>query len=1074
MKRPLLASLACFFMYSAFPQSNNAPVAVNDTVEVMAQVPILIDALSNDYDPDGDSIFYETIKDPPHGEFDTINGIIRYKSHYSSNYEYDKIMYRITDNGSPPELSTYASIIIKILPNPDLPVAVADEYICTLFVPVELNILSNDYDLNENEFKINEIRYSSNCLVEINNDSLSVTVCPESEYSFAYFMYNVIESGTSESYISKEAEVRIGLVPNPDVPVPVVDYAVTTGGTPVIVPVLENDYDLQGDEFDIYNIASDPSLGLVSQENHTLIFTPKISIHGICSFNYNVYQIESPFIYSKYAQVHVEVSKNPDCPVGVPDFAAGMKCTEIMIDVLANDYDSNGDPLEIWSIDSGNDSSVISDNKIIYYSSNLAFDREVIKYRIRQSNDHEYYSDWIPVYINLEDNPAFPAAVDDHYTVNSLSPLVLSPLVNDIRNTADTIVLKLVHGYYQNKVSIVSDSLILYQPYTNLCTRDSVAYIISDKNNPELSSAGMIYLNIQDLNYYDSLTINKINAGVNADGLLFGEAFQFPGEGTMSYFNPHFKYPNGLTTNTIISSTIWIGGTSSNDSLYFAGERYRMGGSDFQPGPVSGSYDSVFTSRFWRLWKLKKSEVDYHRNHWFQENYQPIDAIEHWPGTGDIETGQAHDLAPYIDYNLDGFYDPMAGDYPLIRGDECIFFIKNDDKDHTESYGQRMKVEVHGMVYAFDAPEDSALANTVFVHYDIINRSDLEFHDTYLGIFTDIDLGNPSDDYIGSDVFRNSYYCYNGRAYDDSIANFYKVVQGYGKYPPAQSVTILSGPLLDADAQDNPAGECNYSFNGFNFGNEILDDERYGLTGFLFRNYSPINPIYAGDYYLLLKGYWTDSTRWVFGDRMHDWNPLAAGPACQFMFPGNSDTANFGTGCLLPNPPYDQAGFFWTDSSSLEPGDRNGLGIMGPFTFKPGDVQEIDLAYVVANGWNGPVSSIIKLMEYIDSLRIRVNRGEIIVPNDQLGVFENNGHSQKIKIFPNPVTARIHFILEGNQDRVREFMVYDIFGRNVLSGIINDNHNEFDVNGLSSGFYVLVVKTGNQIFSEKFIKSDSN
>lgn len=55
MKSLLPASLACLFMLSAYSQTNQAPVAVNDTVEVMAHVPVMIDVLANDYDPEGNS-----------------------------------------------------------------------------------------------------------------------------------------------------------------------------------------------------------------------------------------------------------------------------------------------------------------------------------------------------------------------------------------------------------------------------------------------------------------------------------------------------------------------------------------------------------------------------------------------------------------------------------------------------------------------------------------------------------------------------------------------------------------------------------------------------------------------------------------------------------------------------------------------------------------------------------------------------------------------------------------------------------------------------------------------------------
>ncbi len=41
---------------------------------------------------------------------------------------------------------------------------------------------------------------------------------------------------------------------------------------------------------------------------------------------------------------------------------------------------------------------------------------------------------------------------------------------------------------------------------------------------------------------------------------------------------------------------------------------------------------------------------------------------------------------------------------------------------------------------------------TVFVHYDLINRSENTYHDFYFGVFADVDLGYAWDDYIASYV----------------------------------------------------------------------------------------------------------------------------------------------------------------------------------------------------------------------------------------------------------------------------------------------------------------------------------
>ena len=85
----------------------------------------------------------------------------------------------------------------------------------------------------------------------------------------------------------------------------------------------------------------------------------------------------------------------------------------------------------------------------------------------------------------------------------------------------------------------------------------------------------------------------------------------------------------------------------------------------------------------------------------------------------------------------------------------------------------------------WDLPGDSAFKNTIFVNYKVFNRSQRAYYNTYLGVFTDIDLGLMTDDFIGCDVYRGSYYGYNGKAIDGNGQSY-----AYGEHPPAQTVTF--------------------------------------------------------------------------------------------------------------------------------------------------------------------------------------------------------------------------------------------------------------------------------------------
>jgi hypothetical protein len=82
---------------------------------------------------------------------------------------------------------------------------------------------------------------------------------------------------------------------------------------------------------------------------------------------------------------------------------------------------------------------------------------------------------------------------------------------------------------------------------------------------------------------------------------------------------------------------------------------------------------------------------------------------------------------------------------------------------------------------------------------------------------------------------------------------------------------------MDPDGLDNPKYEevidpasgdttyqqiCDVSINGVNFGNGIVDDERYGMRRFVYHNNSSGNqgdPQIAPQYYNYLKGIWKDN-----------------------------------------------------------------------------------------------------------------------------------------------------------------------------------------------------------------------
>ena len=584
---------------------------------------------------------------------------------------------------------------------------------------------------------------------------------------------------------------------------------------------------------------------------------------------------------------------------------------------------------------------------------------------------------------------------------------------------------------------------------------------------------GTIFFRIWDYSY-DSLYINNINARFNACGNHFWGAGQ-----------PYarFEVPKFSGKSTIFSNTLWIGGLDNDSTLYLAAEKYRQGPTtgypwscaDFWAGPVMNSSQySIYRDNDWNyIWNLRKSDIDYHKAHWSDQGYNPIHDIYTWPGNGNVSLGQAAQLSPFFDRNNNGIYNPWDGDYPLIKGDQSLFFIFNDDRNfHSESHGKNLRVEVHGMAYAFDMPEDSAFNNTIFLNYKIYNRSNRTYFNTYIGTFTDLDIGFMEDDFIGCDVERSSYYGYNGTPVDGNGQP-----GSYGANPPAQAVTLLGGPFLDPDGIDNPRFDgsghqlCNESVNGLNFGDSIVDNERYGMMKFISffpPNWFPYPENQTGDYYKHLEGRWADSTQLIYGGNGNT-GTGGYGPACNFMFPGESDTLNWGIGCQLPNGPVN-----WTErTANNNPKDKRGLASMGPFTFHPGQMEEVDLAFIFARDYAGQDTlfpSVGKLRQMIDIIRNSFITNKLPNGNSFNGLDDlRDQTSFFVNFYPNPTSSFVN--IDFDKSLHESAMVYLLDYKGILLKSFDlrpgTTHYNINTSDLPNGMYLIQVIVKDQSVTKK-------
>ncbi|PCJ27612.1 MAG: hypothetical protein COA97_03050 [Flavobacteriales bacterium] len=583
-----------------------------------------------------------------------------------------------------------------------------------------------------------------------------------------------------------------------------------------------------------------------------------------------------------------------------------------------------------------------------------------------------------------------------------------------------------------------------YKPPLNYVGIDSIQYILRDNGAPVMYDTATIYLFVKHQEF-QQLDLNNINARLGLNQLFHDATNSISA----------FEVPKGSGSNTIFAGNLWIAG-KNQDSVYLDAVTFgSLSPSTLtqfvsRSGPIMDSMHYKQYDYTWdRLWKITSNEINYHIVNWNNGGYQPIEVITNWPAHGDTAKGQAFYLAPFIDNNSDGIYDPYDGDYPKIKGQQAIYFIYHD-VNFSSSYtgGPVLNSETHYMAYAYNCPSDSAINNTIFLDYTIYNRSNLIYDSTYIGMWVDMDIGGYTDDAIGCDVTRSTFYTYNGDNVDEGAGGS----NGYGNYPPSQGVAFLKGAKQDNDGMDNAFGIAPYeTINGFGFGDGIPDNEHWGMEYFM----TPDNSFHNN-----LKGIWYDNTRMVWGGNGH----VSGGGTIptKHLFPGITDPLWYGTGGVIATP---------TNWSGGGVGDVREIGSTGPFTFYPDSSIAITLAFVFGRDYQttGNQAGIVVMQERIDSIRSYYLTDFVTVCGGTLSVTENEKEENALLVYPNPFNNELTINYElKNKTAVLE--IYNIIGKQIVSQTITQNTTVIDLANQANGIYFVTITDGNNRMSKKVIK----
>jgi hypothetical protein len=538
---------------------------------------------------------------------------------------------------------------------------------------------------------------------------------------------------------------------------------------------------------------------------------------------------------------------------------------------------------------------------------------------------------------------------------------------------------------------------------------------------------------------------NNINAVFRTDGYFNYDKVTFS-SGIAGLIWPATS-PMRMTA--IFATGIWIGAKAGPQrELRLAASTYN---SHYSPGniPVIGQVppSSVCTDPSWRGYYVHLNDLSLFNGgtrfksaagRQYTFNY---DSWSSWP----VEKG-----APYVEVNgIPGYQPAWDGDRPGIgngmaaRPEEILFMVYMDytnctDSIHTSELSlpggtPPLGVEIQQIVFNFNC---FPLRDMYFVKYRIINKSSLVWDSTFVGICSDSDLGDASDDASGCDTLRNLGFTHNHDNNDPQ----------YGPNPPAVGIRLLQSPLRYTGSINDTAKLPYDTLTGY---------KHIGMTTHnSFKNNGCYSDPNTGiEAYNFLNGFDNCGNPMING---------VTGQITKFRYSGNA--------CQRTG---------WNDSF---PADKKNFIGSGPFVMNSGDTQIVMTSFMITRDGGNNLQNVCALQTLSDSaLANYFNDFRTCTP---IGIEPISAEiPQKFELaqnYPNPFNPvtkiRFHIPLSRGVSEGRGVLlkIYDVLGKEIAV-LVNEQLKpgiyeiDWNAENLPSGVYFYSLITNEFTQTKKMV-----
>ncbi len=386
---------------------------------------------------------------------------------------------------------------------------------------VQIDVLDNDVGLGGtlNPASVTITNAASNGSTSINTANGFVTYTPTENFNgtdtFTYQVSDLLGNTSSDT------NVTITINSINDAPVAANDTATVDEDGAVTIDVLNNDTDVDGtNEINVnsLSIVTQATNGVAVISEGQIIYTPNENYNGSDVFNYTVSDVSGAV--SASASVSVNVSGSNDAPNTQADVATGNEDTLMVIDVLSNDEDIDGE-LEVTSVEIVTEPQhgitvVQPDGSIHFTPEDNFFGDDSFTYTVKDNNNA--VSAATSVSVTVQSVNDVPVSQNDTVVILEDVAHLINILGNDSDVDGNIVTIAITTTPDHGTVTVDNINLnVLYTPDSQFSGSDSFSYQTTD-NDGGVSNSAEVLLTVEMVN--DAPEVNPDSVQTNEDEFI--------------------------------------------------------------------------------------------------------------------------------------------------------------------------------------------------------------------------------------------------------------------------------------------------------------------------------------------------------------------------------------------------------------------------------------------------------------------------------------------------------------------------------------------------------------------------